>query len=476
MSYLDLLQQNNTITNTKGGQYYASSYNSNLDLFAGLSRFDDDSKMISFFSNALSEDKDLALANLLYYLDIRGGKGERRIFKVLFKHLCKNYPNEALRILPFISNLGRYDYILAGLSTPIQNDVISLIKNQLSEDLNSDHPSLLAKWLPSHRTHNNNNAQAKIIYTALGMKESEYRKLLSKLRGKLNIVEKNLTTRSYDNINFEHVPSKAMLKYDNSFESNIKERYNDYLDSLKKGDVKVNTAGLFPYEIVRKIYREDKPNAELLDAMWKGQKDFINDLNTNVLVVADTSGSMTCCGGLPYAASLSLAIYTAERNTGVFKDTFITFSSNPKLQTIKGANIVEKVNNIQTIIANTNIDKVFKLLLDTAVNNKVAESEMPSHIVIVSDMEFDDGVYSKGGTNFKGWKEAFNNSGYNLPKIIFWNVAAYTEGFPVTKYDKDCIMVSGFSTSLFEHILTLEDYSPVNEMMVALEKYLNMLK
>ena len=163
MNLLDGMKKNSTIINTKGSEYYMTTYDSNLDVFTMLSRYDSDEEIIRLFNNALNENEELALANLLYVLDIRGGKGERRIFKTIFKDLCMNHTSSALRVLPFISELGRYDYILVGIDTPIEKEVISLIKKQLEIDMQLESPSLLAKWLPSHRTHNKNNEIAKKI-------------------------------------------------------------------------------------------------------------------------------------------------------------------------------------------------------------------------------------------------------------------------------------------------------------------------
>lgn len=476
MNLLDEIKKNNTITNTKGSKYYDTTYDSNLDLFCKVTRYNSDEDIIRIFNNAFDEDEELVLANLLYILDIRNGKGERRIFKTIFKELCMNHPSSALRVLPLISELGRYDYILVGINTPINDEVISLIKKQLESDLNTDTPSLLAKWLPSHRTHNIDSIMAKGIMNGLGMSEKEYRKTLSTLRSKINIVEKNLTEKTYNNIDFSKVPTKAMLKYANAYNTKMLEEYSMYKDQVKEGKRKINTEGLFAYEIINKIIYGKQVDETLYDLMWNNQKDVLNECKTNVLVMADTSGSMSCCNGIPYATSVGLALYTAERNSGVFKNHFITFSEEPYLCEVKGKNIKEKVRNIPCYVANTNIDSAFELLLNTAKENNISKEEMPSHILIISDMEFDQGVYSDTGTNFNGWKKAFLKEGYDLPKIIFWNVAGVTYGVPVTKFDKDVAMISGFSTNILDNLLTLDDYSPVALMIDKLTRYLEMLK
>ena len=475
MNLLDGMKKNSTIINTKGSEYYASTYDSNLDVFTMLSRYNSDEEMIRLFNNALNENEALALANLLYVLDIRSGKGERRIFKTIFKNLCINHTNSALRVLSFIGELGRYDYVLVGIDTPIEKEVIELIKNQLELDIDSEHPSLLAKWLPSHRTHSKNSLLAKKVMSGLNMSEKEYRKMLSSLRSKLNIVEKNLTERQYENIEFSKVPTKAMLKYTNAYMNRMSEKYLEFKNSVKSGEVKINTEGLFVYEIVKNLLWGNPVDEELYDLMWNNQKDVLKGCNTNVLVMADTSGSMTSYAGIPYATSVGLALYTAERNTGIFKNHFITFSDRPYLCEVKGTTIKEKVYNIPSIVANTDIDKAFELILKTAKDNDIKQEELPSHLLIISDMEFDYGVYSKGGTNFDGWKQAFEVEGYKLPTIIFWNVAGSTKGVPTTKFDNDVAMVSGFSTNILENLLSLEEYTPTNIMMDKLSIYLEML-
>lgn len=474
MNLLEAVKKHDTILNTKEGEYFATSYSDNLDLFTMIGRFSEKEKIIKIFENALEENKDLALANLLHILDIRGGKGERRIFKTIYKHLCQNYPKEALKILPFIKQLGRFDYILEGINTPIQEEIINLIKIRLKEDLKNENPSLLAKWLPSLRCHSKNNKLAKKLVKLLNISEKEYRKTLVNLRDKINIVEKNLTNKDYDNINFSKVPAKAMLKYNNFFNRNIKEKFNKYKSSLQSGETKINTKGLFAYEIIKKVITKDG-DEQLYDLMWKNQKEIISD--KNLLVVADTSGSMLSYNAVPYCTSVGLAIYIAEHNKGFFKNHFITFSEKPTLQEIKGRTISEKVNNLKKINAwNTDIDLVFDLILKTAKENKLNQKDMPSHILIISDMEFDRGVYSQTGTNFNSWKDVFEKEGYYLPTIIFWNVAGSPRGIPITKFDGNTAIINGFSTSLFENLLTLEKYTPENVMLEKLSIYLEMLK
>lgn len=269
MNLLNGMKKQNYKKNTKGSKYYSNTYNANLDVFTMLSRYNPTDEIIRMFNNALNEDENLALANLLYILDIREGKGERLIFKTIYKYLCINNSHLAKKILPFINKLGRFDYVLEGMNTPLEDETIDLIKKQLELDIKSETPSLLAKWLPSHRTHNENNEVAKHLMKKLSMKEKEYRKMLSDLRNKLNLVEKNLTNREYDKIDFSKVPSKAMLKYSSSYVRNMQEKFNLYKESVKKGETKINANNLFVHEIIKKILWGIPVDEELYNLMWE---------------------------------------------------------------------------------------------------------------------------------------------------------------------------------------------------------------
>ncbi len=476
MPLIQELQKNVTKENTKGGKYYNSTYDANLDVFAGVTRYQDTDDMILKYKKALAENETLALANLLYILDIRDGKGERLIFKTLFKHLCKNNKDAALKILPFISDLGRWDYILVGLDTTIDSEVVELIKKTLESDKNSEIPTLLAKWLPSHRTHNVKNEIAKKLIKKLGITEHEYRKTLTTIREKLHLIENNLTKKEYNTINFEQVPTKAMLKYNSALRYHCKEEYIKYLENVENVQAKINTTGLYSYEIVNNILKGIPVDEKLYNLMWENQRDILKGCDKNILVMADTSASMTNMSNIPLATSIGLAIYIAERNTGEFKDYFMTFSSKPQIQKVIGKNIIEKVQNIECVNQDTDIDEAFKLLLETAYDKNIPQEEMPSHLIIISDMEFDDGVYSKNGTNFNGWKKAFKEKNYELPKIIFWNVRGDTLGYPTTKYEEDVAMISGFSTALLDNIFNLEEITPMKIMMAKLQKYVDMLE
>ena len=468
--FIEELQNRSYKLNTKGGFYYGTTFNANLDLFCMASRCTSEIMLNRLFTKAYSEDKYILAAIILYNLDIRGGKGERRVFKHLFNLMCRKDPELGRKILSYIPKLGRYDYIFASYGSLVWKDSINLIKEQLSLDIRSEHPSLLSKWMPSLRTHNKNNPLAKRLTVELGYSEKAYRKLLSSLRTKLNIVEKKLTNKDYQ-INYESVPSTAMKKYSKCFMANDNKRFSDYLERVKSGDAKIHSSVIAPNTLVKAMFHE-YAIPDVINAQWDSLDNYFNSNDSNVLVVADTSGSMYCDDELPITSAVGLALYAASHNKGIFHNKFINFSDNPTLQTVSGNTLSEMLESLDYSNwgYSTNIDLAIKMILDATLSSK---DDCPSHLVIVSDMEFDD--CTNGKTNFQYWKSLYEENGLKMPKIVFWNVAGEVEGLPVTKNENDVIMLQGFSQTIFKGIFEIENYSPISAMLEILRPYISMV-
>ena len=504
---------NNAITNE-------STLNFNLDMFAYSSRYykQNYEKNKNRFKNALIENDNIALANLLYTLDIRNGKGERALFKSYFSALIEINKYYAIQILPYISELGRWDYVFEGIGTEIEEAVYDFVRAYLMMDIenyNENKPiSLLAKWLPSIKTHNKKNYFAIKLAKKLNLTEKEYRKILSKLRDRLNIVEKHITNKEYEKINYISVPSKAMVKYRNLFfakdevrfkefieelKASKKPKYNNlfmndfvkmYLDNLRK--VGVNylygktikesykksisnlIKGLSPRELEEKQILLQNLNNEknLINAMWKKQTKI--EFDKNILVVADTSGSMQ---GTPFETAVSLAIYISQNNKSEqWRNRFIIFSTNCiKYSYNKNAEFTDILDEIPFIVENTNIDKVFKKILTDSLKKNLPQLD---EVIIISDMEFDMVQNKNDMSNFKHWKSEFAKYNYELPKIIFWNVARNVGSFPVTKLDYGTCLVSGYSKNILKSIIDIENFNPIDIMLKTLEEknYFEMVK
>ena len=450
-TYLKNLKKGTNKTKTENGaETLKSTLNPLIDFFAlGGATRDNEALGLDLFKKAFSFDEQKAIRILFYLRDIRGGQGERNLFRNALEYLGKKEEEVASKIVKFIPEYGRWDDMFV-LPTDL---FIPEVTSQLALDWKSKTPSLLAKWLPSENTSSKETkALAKIIRKAIGADSKEYRQTLSELRKRIKLVEHNITEKDYDSLDYSKVPSQASLKYRKAFYRNDEAGYTKFLGKVEKGEAKINASTLYPYQIYDAINE-----GRTADALWKALPDYTQ--GKNALVVADVSGSMS---GRPMSVSVSLALYFAERNQGQFKDHFITFSAEPHLQKISGKTLEQKMNSIERAQwdMNTNLKAVFDLLVDTAIDNDTPVEEMPSTIYIISDMEFDECI--QGGTNFQALDKKYKNAGYTRPTIVFWNVNARNKQVPVEQDEEGVTLVSGCSPSTFK--LVMENKTPVDLM------------
>lgn len=449
------------ITNTENGHLaYNTTDSKLLNLFAsiGALRNRNEEECFRLFEDAYSEDKDLFKILLLYARDIEYGLGEREIFRRGIKFLATK--NEFIHIEQ-IEKIGRLDDLYAYFDTQYELTAGNFFKSRIKEDLNSENPSLLGKWLKSENaTSKETKRLARKTMQLLGFTPRQYRKVLTKLRNKIKIIEHNVTTENFDNVNYEQVPSLAMIKYSNVF--NKKDpKFTEYKNLLKEGKVKVNNK-VYPYEIYRAINTD---NQEVLEAQWNNLPDLIG--NHNAIVMADVSGSMT---GTPMQMSISLALYFAERNKGELKNKFMTFSEKPSFVTIKGSNLLEKFSSIRDSEwgYNTDLNRAFKLMLERCKALNVKPDEIPEYFIIISDMEIDEADENK--FLYDELKDLFEENGYKIPKLVYWNVNSRHDIF----LQKDnCILVSGASINVFKGLFE-SDCNPYKFMINTLEKYYNL--
>ena len=479
-----LKQEANKTFTENGAVTYHSTLSDCLDLFAtiGALRRESEEEIVSRFMRAYTENKDAAMKLLFYARDIRGGLGERRVFRTILKWLSCNEPESLRKNLYYIAEYGRFDDLMVLFGTPLEKDMLNYIKTQLYRDLegmeNGKDVSLLAKWLPSVNASNGETKRlAKKVARFLKLDDAAYRKLLVRLRAHIRIIENNLRERDYT-FDYEKQPSKAMFKYRNAFIRNDGERYNEFLNKASCGEVKLNTNVLTPYEIITPFFKRNVSDEERnsINTTWNALEDFTND--ENALAVIDGSGSMYGgCDPIPATVALSLGIYFAERNKGAFKNHFITFSENPQLVEIKGKDIFDKVRYCHDYdeVANTNIQKVFELILNAAKKNHIPQAELPKRLYIISDMEFDYCADDANLTNFEYAKKLFEDAGYKLPEVVFWNVSSRNRQQPVTKNEQGVLLVSGCTPRLFSMIAdgSLSDMAPYEFMMEVLmsERY-----
>ena len=472
MTYLDNLKTEANYTRTlNGAKTHGSTGDACLDFFAisGGMRFRRTADQISLFERAYIETPELAMKLLFHLRDIRGGMGERKLFRTLLRHVAFTWPESARKNVPHIAEFGRWDDVLCLLGTPVEKQAVQVLKEQLSKDEQAlkrreagehdAHISLLAKWLPSdnassHRT----RKSAKRLINALGMEQKEYRHLLTALRARIGLPERQLTAKHPEKINYEAVPSQAMLKYRSAFNRHDRDRFAEYLTGVDIGENRMHTETLFPYEILRPFFNGSSwcmHNAKgmgVLEQLWNHLPGSVN--TTNAISVVDTSGSMYWTDGLkPALISQAMGLYCAERCEGAFHNGLITFETTPHLVEIHGSTLRDKLKYIQTLPVggSTNLEAVFNLILDTAIKSGTKQKELPSVIYIFSDMEFDCAVRNADKTVYENAREGFEANGYQMPAVVFHNVNSWQMQAPVTAHTHGTALSSGASTHTMEH-------------------------
>lgn len=469
MSYLDQLKQKNSETLTlNGAKTWSATGNACLDLFAaaGGMRYRKAGDLIRLFDRAYIEEAETAMKLLFYIRDIRGGMGERRVFRILLRHTAKTWPKSAEKNVRLISEYGRFDDLFCLLGTPSENEVIKVVRAQLDSDLAAlkerkngnvnAHISLLAKWMPSINTSSlRARKTARCLAKALGMKASNYRKMLSALRAGICLAERYLTEKRPEKVQYSAVPAGAMLKYCRTFKRKDKERFEDFILSVMCGDKTLHADTLFPYEIIRPFFGKSSIKSpdgrDTLEALWYSLPKTVSA--ENAISVVDVSGSMFC--GLqvkPILIAVALGLYHAENCKGAFHNHFITFESNPHLIEIHGKTLEDKLRYICSAPwgGSTNLEAVFNLLLNTAIKSNTPQDELPSTLYIISDMEFNCAVSNSDDTVFENAKKSFEANGYKLPVVVFINVNSWQMQAPVRAHDKGAALMSGASVNSFK--------------------------
>ena len=485
-----------------GARGFATTGVSLLDFSFKLSTYRGkrEEEIINDFMRAFCETPEYALKYLFYSRDIRFGIGEKKVFVTILKYLAKNNKDALIPLLPLIPEYGTWKDMLVLLNTPVEREVANIIKNQINEDYNNmkaNKPiSLCAKWLPSKTSSKTTNKRFHRLVKLLNISEKLYRQTLSELRAYSNVVEVKMCANKWDEIDYNKVPSKANLLYKNAFLRHDETRRTSWLEKLKQvifkkrstdEDVKINAKVAFPHEIVANyrggcyhgwwtdgIIEEDTT----LECMWATLMETLPEDMGKTLCVVDGSGSMyqniPNSKGQIVDISHALGIACAEKLKGEFHNKFITFGAKPKLIELpNGASLKDRLNITQREddCTNTNIERTFKLILDTAKNNNMKPEDMPERILMVSDMNFDIMVYGNPDKAlFTNLQQQFNEAGYQLPQLVFWNVNVNMgKGvIPCIQNEAGVILMSGFSSNIFSMICNNET-DPWNALKTILD-------
>ena len=447
-SLLDALRTRDNFTEN-GMTTNSSTLNACVDLFftIGAMRGQDKQRLLANFSKAFNENPLTALRILFWVRDVRGGAGERQIFKDIMLYLVDNHTEALTKNLKHVSEYGRWDDLLVLFGTKLDKQVKEMIATALNEN-----NGLCAKWMPRK------GKEAIALERFMGLKPKEYRKMLVE---KTKVVEQLMCANQWESVTYEHVPSLAMARYSKAFDKHDQSRFSEY----KTGDTKVNASAVYPYDVIKTLRYGDK---DLSIKQWESLPNYMLDNKELLLPVCDVSGSMTTPAGSNSNLTcmdvcISLGLYISERNEGAFKDAFVTFSNTPQLQYLKGK-LTDRFTQLENADwgMSTNLESVFNLVLNQAKKFNVPVTEMPTTILIMSDMEFNSAV---GGSSLSALdiiREKYESAGYPMPKLVFWNIQSRNAGnYPVQVTDEGTALISGFSPAILKSLLTGEDMSPI---------------
>lgn len=453
-----------TTRTTNGMAAYTTSSSPLVDLFnaIGSSRGVD---VADFFYAAMEADADKAIRILLWSRDVLLGAGEREQFRGLLKIVEEYSLETATKLIPKIPEIGRWDDMFY-----FQNPVMqSLVFDYYGRALKQGN-ALAAKWAPREKS-----AKREIAYAFrkhLKLTPKQYRKLLV---SSTDVVENKMCANKWEDINFSHVPSVASLRYQAAFQRHVPEKYEQYTDALVSGDlvdgkeVKVNAKAVYPHDVVLSILRG---HDNVAYSQWESLPDYVGD--AKIFPLVDVSGSMGVFESTsslePIHVAISLGLYLADKNSSDFKDIFLTFTSYPDIVELKG-DLKDKINQMNNAEwgMSTDISRAFSKILQVACDNKVSPSDMPEVLLILSDMQFDIAC-DYNDTALQVAKKEYAAAGYDLPRIVFWNLSDNTTNIAVGHVDSNTAAISGFNTAILKSVLAdnLEEFTPESVMMEAI--------
>jgi len=470
MDFSNALKNESAKTYTENGALALNTTGTKcLDLFGciGSLRSRSTIEVERLFADAYAEDKLLATKILFYARDILEGLGERKVFRDLLTYCAKYHPEAIENNLDLIGVYGRYDDLYSLLDTPLEDKMWSVMKDQFEDDRKNmakgNTISLLAKWIKTPDASSRTTRKLGILTAnKLGYSVYEFKRILRALRKHIGIVERFMSAGEWDKIKYPEVPSRAMMIYRNAFQRHDEYRFSEFTRKALTGEVKVNSKTLYPYDIVEKIYRRTEL-MDLLEAQWKQLPNYVEP-GTNAIVMADVSGSMW---GRPICTSVGLAIYFAERNTGAYHNLFMTFSGDPHVVALKGETLAQKYKEVFDADwgFNTDLEAAFHKVLQIAIDNHVPPEEMVKSIIVISDMEIDSATYGDDWLFYDLMKARYEQYGYQIPNIVFWNVNSRHDVFHADATRKGVQLISGSSVTSFKQIMDSIGLTPVEMML-----------
>lgn len=440
-----LFEAGNNLTTTENGAVsYKSSLSKVVDLFfkAGASRGTD---LTADFQAAYGENRELTLRLAQWLRDAREGAGERKHYTNFVKWVVLTESADVvIKLLHKTPELGRWDDLMAFWGTAFQNEAARFWVSAIEQG-----NGLAAKWAPRK-----DSKGAGPLRYQLKLTERNWRKMVVAAS---NTVEQLMCANRWEDINFEHIPSVAAARYQKAFSRHVPGLYQSYAKAVESGEAKINAGAIFPYDVLKSAFNG---NDTVASAQWDALPNYLEGTEESFLPIIDTSGSMqvTVPGSNVTALEIAvgLGIYFAERNKSVFQNEFLTFAGTAKPHTITGKSLKEKYQSVvkhQDWDMSTNLQAAIEWILKTAIRNKLDASELPTKLLIVSDMQFNA---CANNTNLEAIQLKYEAAGYKMPGVIFWQVMARAGSMPVTVRDKNTAVVSGYSPAVVKSMLTSE--------------------
>ena len=399
------------------------------------------------FEEAFESNPELATQISYWARAAREGSGERSTFYTILDEIVKTSPDFVSDNAITLAELGYYKDLLRYFN--IQGVVSAFAHSIQQKD------RLACKWAPRK------GENARLLRDELGFTNKQYRVWVKE---NSETVEQQLSSKKIEEINYSSVPGTAMRKYMRTFNKKDEKRFQEWKEDKT---TKASVSATYPHEIL------SCDDEALADKQWNNLQDFMKDSEENILPMIDVSGSMF---GLPLTIAIGLGMYLSERNKGSFKNRYLTFSESPELKGLVGDSVAERMGNISRDEwgMNTNFEKAYQLILDLAIEFKVPQEKMPTMLLVLSDMQFDEsqrGMYSSDSQPHFDWmEEEFEKAGYKFPKLVFWNLNGDVPiGQPVMTEQSGAAMVSGFSPKIMTAVLNAEEFNPMEVMMEALK-------
>ena len=528
-----IASMNNIVKTENGANCYDSLDNPLVELFFKTLRGCSKENMIIYLEKAWNYDKLKTLKIIYQTRDCRGGKGEREQFINQVMWLRENHKStydlnikkmidygcyvDLLKICSELKTEGsskseqhlakpkvleerkaktpqmkgiidKAQIIKAHEYTAEITDELEILKNQLEQDLiavkNVDPKakkpviSLAGKWAPTERTHFDHNTNgrlaqrlAQLMFPYSLTPNKDYRLMITKLRNHLKVVETLMCAGEWDKIDYEKVPSRTMMLNRAAFKKHDEERFGEYLKKLAQGKAKVNAKGVQIHELTQRLMTDrDQVLESQIDTIISKLKES-GDLG-KCIAISDVSGSMS---GIPIQVSIALGLVVSELAHPAFRNHLLTFSENPEWHKVVGRTYYDKLQSISNMNwgGSTNFESVFELILSRAVANKVPQEEMPTTLFVFSDMQFNEACSKPSyGTLFETYKIKFQENGYNMPQIVFWNLRADTVGFPIASANEPNVaMISGFSSDLLKVFMVGKPLTPLAILDLILDSY-----